>query len=213
MSNITYKTPVDGDCEAIDKILRITFAEQWDDNFDQIFQKSHVAGNTIAAYDNGNVVGVGTWNSCVIEEVVPLASFINTAAINIELLTDQLRSGILEGLPCGIHPKDLKIKTYQNKFVYQNITSSQEEMEAWNAAVFTSLAVLPDYQNQGIGGEILRLREQGVRNMGGSHVFGYNLEESFVSRIYERNGYSPIIQIKPFYADGKATTVFGKNLN
>ncbi|WP_424950137.1 GNAT family N-acetyltransferase [Deinococcus sp.] len=77
------------------------------------------------------------------------------------------------------------------------------------------IAVAPDRQGQGLGGQLLQATETRVRS-GGGHllIIETSSEERFDSThaFYIRHGYAEVGRIPDFYADGESKVIFSKRL-
>ena len=83
--------------------------------------------------------------------------------------------------------------------------------QTWNLQL---IAIHPDYQGQGHGGELLRYVEEMLKACGGRMLLvetlaSFNLAQAF----YRKYGYEEEARIRDFYAAGDDKVVFRKVLN
>ena len=77
------------------------------------------------------------------------------------------------------------------------------------------IAVAPDRQGQGIGGELLRFTEAHVRTGGGRLLL---IETSSLTKydatrvFYGKHGYAEVACIPDFYADGDSKVIYAKRI-
>jgi GNAT superfamily N-acetyltransferase len=78
------------------------------------------------------------------------------------------------------------------------------------------IAVHPDYQGRGVGGQLLRLTERKIRGAGGRRIYvdtSQRIQYAGTRAFYERCGYSRECLLADFYAPGDGKAVYCKRLS
>ena len=79
-----------------------------------------------------------------------------------------------------------------------------------------AIAVTPEFQHRGIGGELLQFAQRKMQEMGEQRLFLYTAKENLVAqRLFLRNGYRPVGTKEGFYPSGQDALLmvneFGKD--
>ncbi len=75
--------------------------------------------------------------------------------------------------------------------------------------VLTALAVQPQWRRQGVGAALAKARIRFARSLGAQAVFVHCLAGSGSERLYASLGFSPILELAPYYADHRGVFLKG----
>ena len=101
---------------------------------------------------------------------------------------------------------EIVVEMYTN-----NATSSHIKVRNHNL-YFSELVVIDEYRRQGIGRALTLKRIEQAEILKSQAIYVSCYGGGFVSKIYERLGFIPIIKLGPFYNDGHAITEMVKFL-
>jgi ribosomal protein S18 acetylase RimI-like enzyme len=143
-----------------------------------------------------------------VRTLVASTGFFNAAEVEVaaDLVTERLTKGIRSGCEFVLAERGCSLAAFA---CYGPIYGTQDSFELY------WIAVAPDEQGRGLGGEVYARAEAAMREAGAKHIYAdTSTSDRYAPTrgFYQRLGFSEQARLADFYAPGDGKTVYVKGL-